>query len=53
MAGAKVAMAAAGTALAGATIGAGPRALMVVGSALIVAAAGAIAVDRRRSPPSP
>jgi len=50
LAGVKVAMASAGTALAGAAGGAGPRALLAAGAALTLGAAAATVVDRRLSP---
>jgi predicted MFS family arabinose efflux permease len=49
LAGVKVAAAAGGTALAGAAIGLGPRAVLAAGAAIAVAAAAATAVDRRLS----
>jgi hypothetical protein len=49
LAGVKVAAAAGGTALAGAAIGLGPRAVLAAGAAIAVAAAAATAVDRRIS----
>jgi hypothetical protein len=53
LAGVKVAMASAGTALAGAAGGAGPRVLLVAGAALTLGAAAETVVDRRISPPRP
>jgi len=47
MAGLKVAAASAGTAVAGATVACGPRALLAAGAAITVAAAAATALDRR------
>jgi predicted MFS family arabinose efflux permease len=56
LAGLKVAMASAGTALAGAAIGLGPRALLAAGAVLTMAAAAATVLDRRltqRPPATP
>lgn len=53
LAGVKVAMASAGTALAGAAGGAGPRALLAAGAALTLGAAAATVLDRRLSRPLP
>jgi hypothetical protein len=53
LAGAKVAMTSAGTALAGAAGGAGPRTLLAAGAALTLGAAAATVLDRRLSQPLP
>jgi hypothetical protein len=53
LAGAKVAMTSAGTALAGAAGGAGPRTLLAAGAALTLGAAAATVLDRRLSRPLP
>jgi hypothetical protein len=53
LAGAKVAMTSAVTALAGAAGGAGPRTLLAAGAALTLAAAAATVLDRRLSRPLP
>ena len=50
MAGLKVAMAAASTAIAGATIGHGPRGLLTVAAAITLLAAATALLDRRISP---
>jgi hypothetical protein len=50
LAGMKVAMASAGTALAGAASGAGPRVLLAAGAALTLGAAAATVLDRRHRP---
>jgi hypothetical protein len=47
LAGAKVAMASLGAAVAGATIGLGPRTLLLAGAAITAAAAAATVIDRR------
>jgi hypothetical protein len=49
LAGVKVAMAAAGTALAGGATGLGARPLLAAGAALTLAGAAAASIDRRRS----
>jgi hypothetical protein len=46
----KVAAAALGTALAGALVGLGPRLLLFVGAALVLAVVGAMVLDRRADP---
>jgi hypothetical protein len=53
LAGAKVAMTSAGTALAGAAGDAGPRTLLAAGAALTLGAAAATVLDRRLSRPLP
>jgi hypothetical protein len=53
MAGLKVAMAAASTAIAGATIGHGPRGLLAVAAAITLLAAATALLDRRISPQQP
>jgi hypothetical protein len=50
LAGVKVAMASAGTALAGTASGAGPRTLLAAGAALTMTAAAVTVLDRRHSP---